>query len=136
MPDTANFNHFGTTFKGITFTDAEGMIIKLDPDDWLFSTIDSKNYVLTAYPNPVTMSQNIVIPFYVQQGNIVEIEIINTQNILVKKLMQKYVDAIYYGEVVWNLTDNFNSKVLPGVYRCKFKLGDITGHGDIWVKPD
>lgn len=37
-------------------------------------------------------------------------------------------------KVVWNLTDDNNKKIPPGIYRCYLIFGDYECHGDIWVK--
>jgi len=122
-----------TSFSGITFTDEAGNLIKIDPDDWLFSSDIGSYSFYPAYPNPISQSGLISLRYSIPTSSYIKIEIIDIQNFSVKLLVEQNSEAGLY-MVIWDLTDFSNAKVAPGVYRCLFSLGEVTGHGDIWIK--
>lgn len=66
------------------------------------------------YPNP--FNPKTAIPFYVHKEGRVQLKVYNVLGQQVKVLFDKYVEAGYYGEVIWDGTNERGVKVASGIY--------------------
>lgn len=84
--------YFLDGFKGITFTDEFGFILKIDPNDWCFPFYDlGSSYTIPksfsfypAYPNPVTSDNSTTFQYSLPKSGYVEIVIKNNSSIIIK----------------------------------------------------
>ena len=86
-----------------------------------------------AYPNPVEIGNDIRLRFSLPQAGFVEILIKSENNLIIKTLVNRTCEAGSY-IVSWNLTNDNNKKVQPGVYRCFLIFNEYDCYGDIWIK--
>ena len=132
-------------FSGITETNEEGQILKIDSDDWrviqrsksasilpniLLQLIPTKINVLAGYPNPT--SDKITIGIEIPERTNLKIYIINEKNEQIRLLVDQVFDASYL-LFVWDLKDSNEKKLEPGVYRCQIDAGHWYSYGDIKI---
>ena len=132
-------------YKGITFTDKFGLILKNDPNDWCVEygdPIDSSQIrpnvgtytFIPAYPNPVNRNTDVLnIGFYTGEVSVIKIYISDIEYSIVKVIVDSTFNRGLY-IIHWNLEDSLGRKVPGGIYRCFMKAADFSCHGDIWIK--
>ena len=83
-----------------------------------------KRGVHRSYPNP--FNESISINYLVENNGMVEIQIFNIMGKLMKTLVHEYQVPGEYS-INWNGEDEFNRKVLPGIYIQRIdNAGDVS----------
>ena len=130
------------TFKGITFTDENGNVLGGDLSDWCYQgdngssnsgTVPMRFGFGPAYPNPVERANSMTVTFPLAKSSFCHLYVINGDLITVKTLITGILPAGLHS-VRWNLDNNSEIKLLPGVYRMIFETDVFNCHGDIWIQ--
>lgn len=94
--------------------------------------------LLPSYPNPFSLKANtqgtrqnkhITIPFYIERQQLAHdaaIRIYNIKGQLIKTLTDLRLQDDKYGQVIWNVNDDYNKRVVSGVYFYALTNGDET----------
>lgn len=131
--------YFFGKFHGITYTDDHGNIIKEDPDDWHYVTESFPPFPPTsfqffpAYPNPIVVTI-ITFSYCLSEDSHIVINI-ESENGIVKNLVNDYKCTGNYS-ITYNLRDNNNQQLQPGVYRCILEVNGKKYYGDFWFKDE
>lgn len=115
-------------FTGITFTDASGIVLSTDPDDWCTPAISDLNALPPAYPNPSLGP--VTIRFTLGSSASVLIRIVDGNCNVVRELVNG-VRAAGQHQVVWDRKDDAGVDLPAGLYRCLMAAQGFACHGDI-----
>ena len=122
--------YFGEGFKGITFTNDDGEILKEDSLDWC----SEKNYLIgnysfgPAYPNPIIQGDSFNLRFAIPKETFVKIYIINSNYENIQTVINSRKLAGIYSVRI------NTQKLIPSIYRVVFISGLFSCSGDIWIK--
>lgn len=137
-PAVSKINENDKLFQGITETNLEGDIISVDENDWGKSDTINADYfvpcyeIFPPYPNP-TYNIPVILYFTLPLESNVDLLIINEDFDTLKTLINKSCNAGYY-KVLWQLNDDNENRLSPGIYRCVFKANDFIKGGNILIK--
>jgi len=85
---------------------------------------------LEVFPNPAT--ENTVFRFSTNEPTTATLKIFDLQGRLVKTISEN--ETIFAGEEkTWDLKNQYGNRVQPGVYFCKYTLGEESGTQKIIV---
>ncbi|MCH9031077.1 MAG: leucine-rich repeat domain-containing protein [candidate division Zixibacteria bacterium] len=121
-------------FTGITKTNEIGDVLdSIDPRDWCVSEFDTFLFA-PAFPNPATSS--VTLQFGTREQGHVAVRIYKYFNGAAKVIRTLYEDSVGLigGVVTWDLTDNTETRVPPGIYRAVFETEFECCYGDIEVR--
>lgn len=132
--------YFFGKFHGITYTDEYGNILEIDPNDWHYNNglnqpfpISTVNF-LPACPNPINIHTHTTLRIVIFSTCHIKIYV-ESENGVVKNLVNDVFEVGNHS-IVYNLTDNNNIDLPPGVYRCFLESEGKKYYGDIWIKEE